>query len=143
MFSSYEKFIRLINKMPKPVVISIGIIIIMNSDVADKFVNDVLGKGGTIADILIWVLGITILFSPSEYKFLKTSQEIIDDKDERVQMIKQKTCEKVSTIMTVIFCILILLIIPIQKSVAMLLGVILIIENTLKYIIEKKYTKIM
>ncbi|WP_297424453.1 hypothetical protein [Clostridium sp.] len=143
MFSSYEKFIRLINKMPKPVVISIGIIIIMNSDVASKFVNDIFGKGGTVADILIWVLGMTILFSPREYKFLKTSQEIIDDKDERIQMIKQKTCEKVSKIMTVIFCILILLLIPIQKSVAMLLGIILIIENTLKYIIEKKYTEIM
>ncbi|MDR3598082.1 hypothetical protein [Clostridium sp.] len=143
MFSLSEKFIRLINKMPKPVVISIGIVMIMNSDVAGRFVNDIIGKGGRIADISIWVLGMYILFSPSEYKFLKTSHEIIDDKDERIQMIKGKTSEKVSAIMTVILCILILVFMPIEKGVAVLLGILLIIENTLKYIIEKKYIKIM
>lgn len=145
-FTLREKYIRLLNKLPKPMVTLLGIAVLFLADPISAYLMSFEGVPKfmyIVVQFIPFAIGLDILFSPSEYKLLKKVEEYIDDEDERRQFIYTKAKAKTSVVIQWIFVSLFLICMISEelKAYCFLWGSLLLIQVILEYIMVKKLEK--
>lgn len=144
-FTLREKIIRGLNKFPRPIVMAFGLFVMIMGNYVESLIAPEFGeKIGGFAMYFLFVVGLYIIFSPEEYRLLKTKEEMIKDKDERHQLIKTKAGARVNELMTTVYCVAIWICVSSERIFgAIVVGVILLIQIILECFYNRKFSKIM